>query len=602
MGAPTASSQSLGGRIRCAIYARKSSEEGIEQEFNSLDAQREACEAYVRSQKHEGWRALPQRFDDPGYSGGTMERPALKRLLADIMANQVDVVVVYKVDRLTRSLADFAKMVEAFDANAVSFVSVTQAFNTTTSMGRLTLNVLLSFAQFEREVTGERIRDKIAASKKKGLWMGGQPALGYDVKDRKLVVNEIEAATVRRIFLRYLDFGSVRELKTWLDAEGIVSKRRTGADGSPYGGNALSRGALYQMLQNRVYRGEIVHKGAAYPGGHPPIVDEDLWTRVQRKLEANGVERSTRREASQRQLLAGVLFDADGEPMTPTHAVKKGVRYRYYVSRRLITGKRGDGEIGRDSGQRLRAVDLERLVVQRLRTFFADPDAVFEALPRDRRDTPSRKRAICAAQEIIRAIDAGMEGNSLDFLRSIIARAQVHADRIEVALHAGQVVTALLPNDVRIPDASEAASPEASPEADADGAVRLRLTVPAALKRTGKEMKFVIEGADENGAPDPSLVRLLMRAHALSRRLAATPGSTLADVGSQEGMGAPYAARLMRLNYLAPDIVVAILNGRQPAGLTASQLISDSRLPLEWSAQRAALGISLKRDPRKYSG
>ena len=206
-GAPTASSQSLGGRIRCAIYTRKSSEEGLEQEFNSLDAQREACEAYVRSQKHAGWRALPQLYDDPGYSGGTIERPALKRLLADIAAKQVEVVVVYKVDRLTRSLTDFAKMVEAFDANAVSFVSVTQAFNTTTSMGRLTLNVLLSFAQFEREVTGERIRDKIAASKKKGLWMGGQPALGYDVKDRKLVVNEVEAATVRRIFLRYLALG-----------------------------------------------------------------------------------------------------------------------------------------------------------------------------------------------------------------------------------------------------------------------------------------------------------------------------------------------------------------------------------------------------------
>ncbi len=216
------------GRVRCAIYTRKSSEEGLEQEFNSLDAQREACEAYVRSQKHEGWQALPTLYDDPGYSGGNMERPALKRLLADIAAKRIDVVVVYKVDRLTRSLADFAKIVEIFDASNVSFVSITQAFNTTTSMGRLTLNVLLSFAQFEREVTGERIRDKIAASKKKGLWMGGQPALGYDVKDRKLVVNEAEAETVRAIFRRYLDFGSVRELKAALDAEGAVSKHRIG--------------------------------------------------------------------------------------------------------------------------------------------------------------------------------------------------------------------------------------------------------------------------------------------------------------------------------------------------------------------------------------
>jgi site-specific DNA recombinase len=257
---------SRGGRVRCAIYTRKSSEEGLEQEFNSLDAQREACGAYVRSQKHEGWQASPALYDDPGYSGGNMDRPALKRLLADIADKKIDVAVVYKVDRLTRSLTDFAKIVEIFDANNVSFVSITQAFNTTTSMGRLTLNVLLSFAQFEREVTGERIRDKIAASKKKGLWMGGQPALGYDVRDRKLIVNEAEAETVRAIFRHYLDLGSVRELKATLDAEGVVSKRRTAANGDAYGGQSFSRGALYQMLQNRVYCGQIAHKGAAYPG------------------------------------------------------------------------------------------------------------------------------------------------------------------------------------------------------------------------------------------------------------------------------------------------------------------------------------------------
>ena len=287
------------GRLRCAIYTRKSSEEGLEQEFNSLDAQREACEAYVRSQKHEGWQALPALYDDPGYSGGNMERPALKRLLADIAAKRIDVVVVYKVDRLTRSLADFAKIVEVFDASAVSFVSITQAFNTTTSMGRLTLNVLLSFAQFEREVTGERIRDKIAASKKKGLWMGGQPALGYDVKDRKLVVNEAEAETVRMIFRRYLDLGSVRELKAALDAEGMVSKHRTAADGSAYGGQSFSRGALYQMLQNRVYRGEIVHKGAAYPGEHPADRRRGAlvgrFKRSSKPTASSGGSRATRR-------------------------------------------------------------------------------------------------------------------------------------------------------------------------------------------------------------------------------------------------------------------------------------------------------------------
>src|SRR3989440_767187 len=261
-------------RRRCAIYTRKSSEEGLEQEFNSLAAQREACEAYIRSQRNEGWVLAKTRYDDGGFSGGNIERPALQDLLADIRAGRIDIVVVYKVDRLTRSLADFARLVELFDTQAVSFVSVTQQFNTTSSMGRLTLNILLSFAQFEREVTGERIRDKIAASKKKGMWMRGLPSLGYDVKDRKLIVNETEAETVRHVFRRYVELKSVRKLKEDLDAASIVSKVRTASDGSRYGGQPLSRGALYLMLQNRIYRGEIVHRGKSYPGEHEAIVDE----------------------------------------------------------------------------------------------------------------------------------------------------------------------------------------------------------------------------------------------------------------------------------------------------------------------------------------
>ena len=260
--------------LRCAVYTRVSSDAGLEQDFNSLDAQRESAEAYIKSQGHEGWRLVRERFDDGGYSGGSTDRPALRRLLDRIRERRVDVVVVYKVDRLTRSLADFAKIVEALDAKSVSFVSVTQAFNTTSSMGRLTLNVLLSFAQFEREVTGERIRDKIAASKRKGMWMGGLPSLGYDVKDRKLVINETEAEIVRQIFRGYVALGSVRALKEELDTAGVLSKRRVAADGTPYGGKPFSRGALYLMLQNRIYRGEIVHKGTAYRGEHVAIVDE----------------------------------------------------------------------------------------------------------------------------------------------------------------------------------------------------------------------------------------------------------------------------------------------------------------------------------------
>src|SRR5438874_3508864 len=280
-------------RFRCAVYTRKSSEEGLEQEFNSLHAQREACEAFIRSQRHEGWVCLPQSYDDGGFSGGTMDRPALQRLLTDIGAGKVDVVVTYKIDRLTRALADFAKITESFEARGVSFVSVTQQFNTTTSMGRLTLNVLLSFAQFEREVAGERIRDKIAASKKKGWWMGGMPSLGYRVADHKLVIVPGEADTVRHIFRRYRVLGSVRLLRDELQLQGVVSKRWTGGSGRSWGGKPIARGALYLMLQNRIYCGDIVHKDKHYPGEHQAIVEPELWDAVQTRLAANAVERST---------------------------------------------------------------------------------------------------------------------------------------------------------------------------------------------------------------------------------------------------------------------------------------------------------------------
>jgi DNA invertase Pin-like site-specific DNA recombinase len=300
------------GQIRCAIYTRKSSEEGLEQDFNSLDAQRESCEAFIRSQKHEGWVCLSEMYDDGGISGATMERPALKRLLADIEAERIDTVVVYKVDRLTRSLGDFAKIVEVFDRQAVSFVSVTQQFNTTTSMGRLTLNMLLSFAQFEREVTGERIRDKIAASKKKGMWMGGLPPLGYDVKDRKLVVNVREAETVRHIYRRYAALGSVLALKEELDGAGVVSKARVDKYGRRTGGGPLARGALYLMLQNRIYRGEIVHKENSYPGEHEAIIDQALWDEVQHQLAANRFDRATGAGATRVSLLAGLIYDDTG--------------------------------------------------------------------------------------------------------------------------------------------------------------------------------------------------------------------------------------------------------------------------------------------------
>src|SRR6202048_18517 len=312
---------------RCAIYTRKSSEEGLEQEFNSLHAQRDACEAFIKSQAGKGWRLLRAHYDDGGLSGATMERPALQRLMADIAKGLIDAVVVYKVDRLTRSLADFPKMVEVFDARGVSFVAVTQQFNTTTSMGRLTPNVLLSFAQFEREVTGERIRDKIAASKKKGMWMGGGPPLGYQVRYRGLVVVDSEAEIVRHIFRRYAELGSIRLLREELDAQGLRSKWWTSASGRLWGGKPFARGALYLLLHNRIYRGEIVHKERSYPGEHKPIIDQQLWDAVQARLVGNAAQRNAGGRAAQPSLLAGLLFDGDGKRMTPSHAIKKGTRY-----------------------------------------------------------------------------------------------------------------------------------------------------------------------------------------------------------------------------------------------------------------------------------
>ncbi|MDF3064189.1 MAG: putative resolvase, partial [Microvirga sp.] len=409
------------------------------------------------------------------------------RLLAGVAAGQIDVVVVYKVDRLTRSLSDFAKIVEIFDKRQVSFVSVTQAFNTTTSMGRLTLNVLLSFAQFEREVTGERIRDKIAASKRKGMWMGGQPPLGYDAKDRKLVVNEAEAELVRHIFGRYRELKSVRLLKTELDGEGILSKVRLASDGSRYGGRPLARGALYLMLANRIYRGEIVHKGQSYPGDHGPIVDEPLWNEVQQILSANRVDRETGASASEPSLLAGLAFDAAGERLTPTHAVKKGTRYRYYVSQALITGSAQSDP----KGQRIPAASLEALVKNRLRELLVDPSAMFDATQGMIRDAADQRRLMARAGEYV-ARWAELERDELrQFLLATVPRIQVLVDRIEISLDTANLLRWLLGRD---------ADPgQISPEAQAHVTT---LSVPARLKRTGLEMRFVIDGRGRC-RPDP---------------------------------------------------------------------------------------------------
>ena len=346
---------------RCAIYTRKSSEEGLDMEFNSLHAQRESCEAYIASQKAEGWVLVPNAYDDGGISGGTLERPALQNLLADIEAGRIDVVVVYKIDRLSRSLMDFAKLVDVFDRHAVTFVSVTQSFNTTTSMGRLTLNILLSFAQFEREVSGERIRDKIAASRKKGMWMGGNPPLGYDVKERKLVVNAGETATVRAIFQRFLDVGSTTILARALAAEGVTTKR----------GNPMNTGYLYKMLSNQAYIGLAVHKGTAYPGEHEAIIGRDLWDKVHAIMKESPRVRANRTRAQTPAPLKGLIFGADGRAMTPTHTRRGGRLYRYYIAAALLKGEENP-----DIVRRVPAAEIEAAVFDQVRGLLRAPEVI----------------------------------------------------------------------------------------------------------------------------------------------------------------------------------------------------------------------------------
>ena len=561
-------------RVRCAIYTRKSSEEGLEQEFNSLLAQREACEAFITSQRHEGWVCLRAGYDDGGFSGATMGRPALQRLLADITAGRVDIVVVYKIDRLTRSLADFAKIVEILDTTGASFVSVTQQFNTTTSMGRLTLNVLLSFAQFEREVIGERIRDKIAASKKKGMWMGGVPPLGYRGQDRKLVIVDSEAELVRSIFRRYAELGSVRLLKEELEAQGSKSKSWTSASGRVIGGKPFSRGALYLMLRNRTYRGEIVHKGQSHPGEHPPIIDQPLWDAVQMRLAGNTTPHTSGTRTHPPSLLAGTLFDAEGNRMTPSYAVKKGRRYRYYVSRPLITHDQRESS----TALRIPAAEIEHLVTSRVRQWLLDPGGIYQST---RLADPSAQRRLIA-----RAVEIGKSWTELPgtrqraFLTTLIDRIDVGAHQIDIHVRPTKLSGLL--------DVAATSLPSAP-----DDEIQI-LSIPVRLRRSGRAIRMLIEGTDPfaTAKPDARLVKLLIRARQFNATLLGSDGVPFAALAKREGVSPSYFTRLVRLSYLAPDITEAILDGRQPRDLTADKLLAHSRLPLGWHEQRTVLGIA----------
>jgi site-specific DNA recombinase len=408
-------------KLRCAIYTRKSSEEGLEMEFNSLDAQRDACSAYIASQRSEGWVELAEYYDDGGISGGTLERPALKRLLADIEEDRVDVVVVYKIDRLSRALMDFAKLVEIFDRNNVTFVSVTQSFNTTTSMGRLTLNILLSFAQFEREVIGERIRDKVAASRKRGIWMGGCVPFGYVVKDRKLVVDEAAAATVRMIFERFIKLGSATTLARALATEMVTTTR----------GKLINKGHLYKLLNNRVYVGEAVHKGTAYPGEHAAIISRELWDKVRSILQQSPRDRAANTRSRTPSLLKGLIFGADGRAMTPTYCRSGGRLYRYYAAAGLLKG-----DLPPNVVRRVPAAEIEEAVVGQLRGLLRTPEIIIATwrAARVRHDGVSEADVRRALLNLDPMWDELFPAEQTRILQLLVERVDVHADRLDLRL------------------------------------------------------------------------------------------------------------------------------------------------------------------------
>jgi len=554
-------------KLRCAIYTRKSTEEGLDQAFNSLDAQREACAAYIASQKHEGWHELPALYDDGGFSGGSLERPAVKRLLADIEAGGIDIVVVYKVDRLTRALADFARMVTIFDEAGVSFVSVTQQFNTTTSMGRLTLNVLLSFAQFEREVTAERIRDKIAASKAKGMWMGGIPAVGYRPQNRMLVPVPEDADLVRHIFQRYLELGSVRKLQAELKRAGRLTPVRTTQKGKTSGGCAFSRGKLYHMLSNPIYVGRIRHRDKIYDGQHAAIIDQIVWDKVQAMLADNRNSHASRNKARDPSPLAGVLFDPDGNKMRPVHTTKGQLRYRYYVSPQLIESSVETGA----KGWRIPAEELEAILAKSMVGHLRKPNYRQSFI--DGVSDPGRiELLLIAIDELIETLLSAGSRHCKMLLKKIVQHVDFAEEKLTAKIDIGRAFDrAESLRDIELP--------------------KLEVSTPIKLARRGGELKLILKGASGDGAnPDPNLIKTLLDARRRYRSYTGEAETTLSEIATHNGTDTADVSRSLQLAFLAPDLIGAILDGRQPSELSATKLKRLEKLPLLWEDQRALLG------------
>lgn len=561
-------------KLRCAVYTRKSSEEGLDQEFNSLDAQREACVAYIASQAGSGWKLIPALYDDGGISGGTMERPALQKLLQDIRDRRIDVVVVYKIDRLTRSLMDFSKIVEIFDASGISFVSVTQAFNTTSSMGRLTLNVLLSFAQFEREVTAERIRDKIAASRKKGMWMGGRVPFGYAVKDRKLVVDAQNAETVRYLFRRYIELKSVLALTDEFNRQ-LDDEDDTDPESELCSKPAKwSRGKLYYLLSNQIYVGRVKHHDKHFDGEHPAIIDADQFADVQTLLKTQSQRpRGSSPNITDTHLLNGLVFDETRDQLSPTHAKNHGRRYRYYISSRLKGSKSK-----RDGDWRIPANELEGLVTYQFQDLITN-----QARLADWVQLYASANSIVPVLEKAKAFDLMRpEIDQKAILRSVFPRISLSPSNISFQIDRKALVELL---GVEIKTTLE-------PGAESDrGSTTFTIDLPITIKRRGVETRAIIANHVQARLPDATLVNTIARAHFYLTRLTDGTVQSIADLAKQCGVHRANISRVLPLAFLSPKIVEAIFTGRQPVELTSRRLVRLIDLPLAWHDQETALRL-----------
>ncbi|MEM6657111.1 MAG: recombinase family protein [Pseudomonadota bacterium] len=533
-------------RIRCAIYTRKSSEEGLEQGFNSLDAQREACEAYIASQKHEGWELLPDRYDDGGISGGHLDRPALQQLMHAVDDKRIDQIVVYKIDRLTRSLADFAKLVDRLDQAEASFVSVTQSFNTATSMGRLTLNVLLSFAQFEREVTAERIRDKIAASKRKGLWMGGNVPLGYQADGRTLKIDQEEAATVKALYDLYLKHAHIRVVKEYADRLDLRSRRRVRGAGRVSGGTFFDRGHIHHILTNPIYAGRIRHKGEVYDGQHPAIIEPEIWDQVQQMLQAGAAKSRGANQKATTSLLAGKLFDETGDRLTPSHSRKNGKRLRYYISHRLVK----DRSRKHPDAWRLPAEQLEALIADVIRKNLSRPDSVTALMPD------------ASAAEIPGISTRVQSAKSTKQCLALVSRVDLKPGQLTVVLCQSKVAEQFECDKGRL------------------DAPALQLETPFRMRRRGVELKLHLGEAPTE--VDRTLVQNIVKAQRWMKMI--HNGETFAEIAEAESTSKRRVQDVVDLAMLAPDILDVIASGEQPDGLTSDYLIK-SGVPASWAEQ-----------------